>query len=130
MFIYVFLRSPVDRAPDATWVFVCTRDAIWCVVALRPCVRLVTGAHWRSWYFSYSNGPPGYRNDLKDLYASGDAPTVASPEPLLESRIRPPLMFGVFAQKAQMYTLGSIRREAMLMHSPWSHISQDSLHGR
>lgn len=54
-------------------------------------------------------------NDLNDLCARGEFPT-APGAPL--SLNRPPRMFGVLAQKAQIYTLGIIRFDGMLMHCP------------
>ncbi len=70
-------------------------------------------------------------NALKDLCASGDDadPDGGKPDPREVSRIRPPLMLGVFAQKAQIYTVGSVRLD-ILMHLPWSHSSHDSLEPR
>ena len=61
-----------------------------------------------------------HRKDLIDLLASGDdAGACANPSafPRPVSRMRPPLMFGVFAQNAQIYTLGIVRL-LMLMHLP------------
>src|SRR6266699_1262716 len=66
---------------------------------------------------------PRHRNDLNDLCARGDAaadddaggPVVPAPRPW--SRIRPPRMLGVFAQKAHIYTEGSVFL-LMLMHRP------------
>ena len=68
------------------------------------------------------------RNDLKDLWASGDGALPSWPsDPRPVSLIRPPRMFGVFAQKAQMYTGGMVRLE-ILMHLPWSQSSHEWLH--
>lgn len=69
----------------------------------------------------FSTAVTDYRNDLR---ANGLAPDEPSAGPL--PRSRPPRMLGVFEQNAQIYTVGSVRLE-MLMHEPWSHISQDSL---
>jgi hypothetical protein len=51
-----------------------------------------------------------HRNDLKDLCASGEEPIRDCGLALLVSRIRPPLIFGVWAQNAQTYTGGRLRR--------------------
>lgn len=51
--------------------------------------------------------PIPYRNALNDLFVNGDAtgtPPARFPRPV--SRSRPPRMFGVLAQNAQMYTRG------------------------
>ena len=51
--------------------------------------------------------PIHYRNALNDLLANGDAtgtPPARFVRPV--SRSRPPRMFGVLAQNAQIYTLG------------------------
>jgi hypothetical protein len=75
-----------------------------------------------------SYNPFPYRNALNDLVAKGEAVgTVPVKCPREVSRSRPPRMFGVLAQNAQMYTRGRVLR-LILIHFPWSHISQDSLY--
>lgn len=72
--------------------------------------------------------PIPHRNALNDLVAEGEAlgaVPVKCPRPV--SRSRPPRIFGVLAQNAQMYTRGRVLR-LILIHFPWSHISQDSLY--
>lgn len=74
-------------------------------------------------------GSRSYRKDFSDLWASGDVtepggPAAADKRPL--SRSLPPLMLGVFAQKAQMYIDGIVRC-VMLTHWPWTYDSHDSL---
>lgn len=68
-----------------------------------------------------------HRKFLYDLLANGEATVPFVPMFRAVFRIRPPLMFGVFAQKAQIYTRGIVRR-VMLIHLPCSQSSQDSLH--
>jgi hypothetical protein len=70
-----------------------------------------------------------YRKDFSDLCASGDviepgAPAAADRRPL--SRSLPPRIFGVLAQKAQMYIDGIVRC-VMPTHWPWTYSSHDSL---
>ena len=56
----------------------------------------------------WSDKPFDQRKDWKDLWAKGEESIGAVP--LEGSRIRPPRMFGVWAQYAQTYTVGRLRR--------------------
>lgn len=93
------------------------------------CPKLNCGRNFIKKNRSQISSVSNQRNDLNDLCANGegawpDGTTGAGPV----SRIRPPLMLGVFAQKAQMYT-GGMSRLVMLIHLPCSHSSQASLQG-
>jgi hypothetical protein len=66
------------------------------------------------------------RKDLNDLWANGLEGGCLLSLCSAVSLILPPRMFGVWAQKAQMYTGGRLLR-SMLTHCPWSQLSHDSL---
>lgn len=88
-----------------------------------------------------------HRNDRNDLCANGDPSEEAAetggpispspPRPRLRPSVLllrpvnrillPPRMFGVFAQKAQMYTCGTSCAEGRSTQRPWSRYSHESL---